>query len=207
MTGIEFDVHFDLVKVKKYWDRQNNRYAAKLLPGEVYATASDELITTVLGSCIAVCIHDPVLKIGGMNHFMLPDSTAGDAMPSILAESARYGSYAMEFLINNLLKMGAKRADLQLKLFGGGKILPSLSDVGERNIEFINRYVEQEELAVLAWDLGGDYPRKINFYPTTGRARMKKFNQLHNTTLIERELGYRQQLQRQESVVGDVELF
>ncbi|MDT8407149.1 MAG: chemoreceptor glutamine deamidase CheD [Methylococcales bacterium] len=193
--------------IKKYWDGQNGIYAAKLLPGEVYVTDQEEMITTVLGSCIAVCVHDPEFNIGGMNHFMLPESMEERQETEILAESTRYGSYAMEFLINGLLKLGAKRERLQLKLFGGGKILPSLSDVGERNIGFIRRYVRQEGFSVQAWDLGGDYPRKVNFYPSTGRVRMKKFTQLHNNTLIERELNYRNRLQQQDAVAGSVELF
>ncbi len=131
--------------INRYWDRENEIIAAKLLPGEYYVTNENEMITTVLGSCIAACIRDSVLGIGGMNHFMLPETSteqAKNAGYSLLGSATRYGNYAMEHLINTILASGGKRKNLEVKVFGGGKIIPSLSDVGLRNIGFVLDYIE-----------------------------------------------------------------
>jgi len=195
--------------IKRYWDRQNNIVAAKLLPGEYYVTQEDELITTVLGSCIAACIRDPIAGIGGMNHFMLPETSkarlhAGNE--SVVGNATRYGNYAMEHLINTILSHGGKRKNLEIKLFGGGKIIPTMSDVGARNIQFVLEYVDAEALKLLGQDLGDIYPRKVNFYPKTGIARMKKIQDIHNETLAIRDKRYGSRL-KDMPVESDVELF
>src|SRR5688572_27285611 len=100
-----------------YYDRHFERQAVKILPGEYFVTNGDKMIVTVLGSCVAVCLRDKVIGIGGMNHFLLPSDGADG--PGLLTESARYGVYAMELLINHLLKMGASRARMEAKVFGG----------------------------------------------------------------------------------------
>jgi chemotaxis protein CheD len=193
--------------INRYWDRQNHVWAAKILPGEYYVTTSEELIVTVLGSCISACVRDPIFGVGGMNHFMLPSSSAAERYGSMqLSDAARYGNYAMEHLINDILKQGARRENLELKLFGGGKVMAKLSDVGLRNIEFVQEYVHTEGLNVVAEDLGDIYPRKILYNPITGKVRMKKLRSMHNNTVFERETRYMQQL-KQEPVAGEVELF
>ncbi len=195
--------------INRYWDRENNIIAAKLLPGEYYVTNEDEMITTVLGSCIAACIRDSVSGIGGMNHFMLPEISteqAKNAGYSLLGSATRYGNYAMEHLINTILASGGKRKNLELKVFGGGKIIPSLSDVGLRNIGFVLDYIDTEALNLLAQDLGDIYPRKVNFYPKTGKVRMKKIKHLHNDTIALRENNYRSQI-KNAAVEGEIELF
>ncbi len=195
--------------IKRYWDMQNNIVAAKLLPGEYYVTKENELITTVLGSCISACIRDPISGIGGMNHFMLPETTkerlrSGDE--AVVGNATRYGNYAMEHLINIILSNGGKRKNLEVKLFGGGKIIPTMSDVGARNIQFILDYIDTEALRLLAQDLGDIYPRKVNFYPMTGKVKMKKIKELHNETIVIRETRYRNSI-KDIPVESNIELF
>lgn len=194
--------------IKRYWDPQNQIVAAKLLPGEYYVTTDDEMITTVLGSCIAACIRDTELGVGGMNHFMLPETAAFgvSATESVIGNAMRYGNYAMEHLINTILRNGGKRKNLEVKLFGGGKIIPTLGDVGLKNVNFVLEYVDTEALTLVSHDLGDIYPRKVNYYPQTGRVRMKKIKDLHNDTIINREKRYRSSIQHIE-VAGEVELF
>lgn len=191
--------------VNRYWDRSLEVNVAKILPGEYYVTAANEGVTTVLGSCVAACIRDKLFGVGGMNHFMLPlrrDEPGRD--PYGAAE--RYGNYAMEHLINDILKNGGRRENLEIKLFGGGKILAQLSDVGERNIEFVRGYLSTEGFRVAAEDLGDIYPRKVMYFPQTGKVLLKKLRSLHNTTVIERETSYMEDL-RKEPVQGEVDLF
>ncbi len=133
------DVSMGFAWQSRAWDQQLGCWAARIQPGEFYITSHHEAITTVLGSCISACIRDPQLGIGGMNHFMLPeDTTAGKSswLDNATGLATRYGSYAMEALINALLKMGANRSRLEVKLFGGGHVLNAGIAVGERNIEF-----------------------------------------------------------------------
>ncbi len=189
-----------------YYDRNFGIQAAKILPGEYYATARDMLIVTVLGSCVSACIRDPVTGIGGMNHFMLPhDSQSG---PNLVSSSARYGTYAMELLINQLIKLGARRERLEAKLFGGGNVMKgfTVTDVGERNARFALEYLKLEGIPVVAQDLRDDYPRKVYFFPATGRVLVKKLRSVHNDTILRRERDYEHKLTA-ESVAGEVELF
>jgi len=189
-----------------YFDRQHNAEAAKIMPGEYYATARDMLLVTVLGSCVCACIRDKVSGIGGMNHFMLPDS--GQDQNDPLGESARYGVYAMEILINQLLKMGAQRGNFEVKVFGGGAVLRgfTVANVGERNAEFVLKFLKTEKIPVAAQDLLDIYPRKVYYFPQTGLVRVKKLKQVHNDTIVNRETEYKSRL-RYSKMEGDVELF
>lgn len=195
--------------INRYWDKENETVAAKLLPGDYYVTFGDEMITTVLGSCVSACIRDAVTGIGGMNHFMLPETTRSrldTRDESIVGTALRYGNYAMEHLINTILQYGGKRKNLEVKLFGGGKVIATLGDVGSRNIEFVLEYVDTEALNLVSHDLGDIYPRKVNFFPKTGRVRMKKIKDLHNETIILREKQYGSQI-KDLSVESTIELF
>lgn len=189
--------------IKRYFDKSNDMIVAKILPGEVYVTRMNEVITTVLGSCISACIRDPYAGVGGMNHFMLPISKNVDVKDS---DAARYGNFAMEQLINEILKNGAQRKNLEVKLFGGGRVLTHMTDVGKRNIEFALEYVRLEGLKLLSEDLGDIFPRKIQYDPITGKARMKKLRTMHNRTVAEREEAYMHEID-QTSSSGDIELF
>jgi chemotaxis protein CheD len=155
---------------------------------------------------VSACIRDNQNGIGGMNHFMLPDSRVDDGSP--LSNSARYGTYAMEILINHITKMGARRANLEAKVFGGGNVLPGLTvtNVGERNAEFVLRFLATEKIRVVARDLVDIYPRKVYFYPKTGKVMVKKLRNVHNNTIFEREKDYGSRLQKI-PVAGEVELF
>jgi chemotaxis protein CheD len=189
-----------------YYEKQFERDASKLLPGEFYVTQKDMVLVTVLGSCVAACIRDTGTGIGGMNHFMLPD--AGSDRGSPVSESARYGVYAMEILINELLKLGARRAYLEAKVFGGGNVMRGLTqaNVGERNSVFVLEYLHTEGVRVAAKDLLDLYPRKVYFFPCTGRVVVRKLRSLHNETIFQCELDYGSRL-RSTRVEGDVELF
>ena len=189
-----------------YFDKSFNSQAVKLLPGEYYVTDKDMLLVTVLGSCVAACIRDCYSGIGGMNHFMLPDG-GGDA-GSPLNASARYGTYAMEILINQLLKLGARRCNLEAKVFGGGNVLDGLTvaNVGPRNADFVLKFLQTEKIRVVAKDLVGIYPRKVYFFPKNSKVMVKKLRNLHNPTISQREKDYRQRLRKVDSG-GDIELF
>jgi chemotaxis protein CheD len=196
----------DFDHINRYWDRNNEVWAAKILPGEYYVSQnSKEVIATTLGSCVSACIRDKVFGIGGMNHFMLPLKSqhgSDDWMDS----ATRYGSYAMEHLINDILKAGGNRKNLEVKLTGGGKIVANMSDVGLRNIEFALDYLKTEDLSILSQDLGDVYPRKVMYFPDSGRLRVKRLRSLHNETLLEREKSYQHELEVQPDS-GGVELF
>jgi chemotaxis protein CheD len=187
-----------------YYDRTFDCDAAKILPGEYYYTQQNMLIVTVLGSCVAACIRDRVTGLGGMNHFMLPDG--GDSGP--VSASMRYGTYAMEVLINDLLKAGARRESLEAKVFGGGAVLRGFTamNVGERNAAFVTSFLKTEKIPMLAEDLNDIYPRKVYFFPRTGKVLVKKLMQTHNDTLAKRELDYASRL-KVEPVAGDIDLF
>jgi chemotaxis protein CheD len=188
----------------RYFDRTFNSEAVKVLPGEYIVTTSNMVLVTVLGSCVSACIRDRVKGIGGMNHFMLAESQDRGA----LSASARYGVYAMEILINHLLKLGASRANLEAKLFGGGRVMAALgsSMVGERNASFALQFLKTEGITVVAQDLLDITPRKVYFFPYTGRALVKKLAQTNNDTLARREKEYLARL-TEAPVAGDVELF
>ncbi|MBC3916266.1 chemoreceptor glutamine deamidase CheD [Undibacterium sp. CY18W] len=189
-----------------YYDRTFDCDAAKILPGEFYFTNKDMLIVTVLGSCVSACIRDRVSGVGGMNHFMLPDS-GGDADNPVSA-SMRYGTYAMEVLINELLKAGAKRENMEAKVFGGGNVLRGFTaiNVGERNAKFVLDYLRAERMRVIAEDLNDIYPRKVYFFPKTGKVLVKKLKVEHNDTLRRREQDYASRL-KTTAVGGEVDLF
>lgn len=187
----------------KYFDKHFQRPAMKIQPGEFYATAEDEVIVTVLGSCISACLLDPVGLVGGMNHFMLPEDRNRETRDVFFA--ARYGGVAMELLINELLRLGARKDRLVAKVFGGGRVMKGMGDVGARNIEFVLRFLAQESIPIWSEDIAGDYARKIYFFPHTGQVLMRRIERLHNDTLLDRESAFRTRISRPDE--GDVELF
>lgn len=186
-----------------------NLVAAKILPGEFYVSLHGEMIATVLGSCISACIRDRVHGIGGMNHFMLPVqgeySSAQWGVSSVSAPS-RYGNWAMEFLINEILKAGGERQNLEVKVFGGGNVLSNMTSVGIRNIEFVKTYLAQEGLQIKASDVGDQFPRKVLYFPDTGAVKVRKLKQTNNNTVVQREKAYIEGIISQPKS-GDIELF
>lgn len=189
----------------RYYDRTFDTDAVKLLPGEYHATRDDVALVTVLGSCVSACIRDPEAGIGGMNHFMLPDTSS---VADGVSGSARYGVNAMEVLINDLIKLGARRTSLEAKVFGGARVMASLagSDVGSRNAQFAIDYLCREAIPMRARDLLDSYPRKVYFFPLSGRVMIKKLIHVQNDTVSVRERAYADQLKRA-PMSGDVELF
>jgi chemotaxis protein CheD len=188
-----------------YYDARLNAEVAKIYPGQYFVTDRDMVLATVLGSCVAACIRDAAAGVGGMNHFLLPQ-TFGDVSPA--NRSARYGTYAMEVLINRLLQYGARKNTMEAKIFGGGNLIPDLrtAAVGESNARFILDYLGKEGIQVAAKDLLDECARKIYFFPATGRVMVKKLRQLHNDTVLARERDYSRQLQLAD-LSGGVELF
>ncbi len=195
--------------IRRVWRQQQQIVVAKIMPGEFFVTDQNEMIVTVLGSCISACVRDTVQGIGGMNHFMLPETTGNKLQirsESIVSAAMRYGNYAMEHLINTILSYGGKRKNLEVKVFGGGKIIEALGDTGQRNIDFILDYLDTEALRLVSQDLGDIYPRKIHYYPVTGRVRVKKIKTLHPDKVIFTETQYQKRM-KNESVEGQIELF
>ena len=196
--------------VNRYWDKRMNLPAAKIMPGEFYVSKSGEMIVTVLGSCISACIRDVQLGIGGMNHFMLPEQgehSTENWGTSAISSASRYGNWAMEYLINEILKLGGTRRNLEIKIFGGGNVLSNMTDIGERNIQFVRKYLYEENFDVAAEDLGDVYPRKVLYFPDTGAVKVRKLRETANDTLLQREMSYSKNLEEKPSQGGSVELF
>jgi chemotaxis protein CheD len=179
--------------------------AAKILPGEYHVTDRDIAIVTVLGSCVAACIRDRGNGIGGMNHFMLPD--VGSALDPTSAP-ARYGTFAMEVLINQLLKRGARREYLEAKVFGGANVIPGIkqASVGRRNSDFVLAFLQTENIPVVARDLEDICPRKVAYFPRTGIARVKRMLDQPLAAATQREQTYKKKLQVAD-LSGGIELF
>src|SRR5579863_4245741 len=169
-----------------YFDNHFQRPGVKLLPNEFYTTDEDMVLVTVLGSCVAACIQDRTAGIGGMNHFMLPDDGSDASHAS--SDSMRYGAYAMEVLINELIKRGGRRERFEAKVFGGGAVLAGMTtiNIGDRNSEFVRRYLALEKIRIVAEDLQGMHPRKVAFMPRSGQVMVKKLK-TQQDPVVERE--------------------
>lgn len=165
---------------------------------------ADEMLVTTLGSCVAACVRDPVASIGGMNHFLLPD--VPDGQDDQVSSAARYGSVAMERLINAILAGGGRRERLEVKVFGGAKVIKTSVDVGDRNAAFVLDYVRREGLRLVSQDLGGRFARRVHFYPVTGRCFRRALRPEALSQTIDRELNFETTLQRR-PLDGEVELF
>ena len=187
-----------------YFDRDFQVDAVKILPGQYHA-ARHGAITTVLGSCVSTCLWDPLERIGGMNHFMLPGDTASPGSP--WAESARFGVYAMEVLINQMLRMGAERRRLVAKVFGGAQLLAGFDrlDVGAKNSGFVLEFLRVEGIPVVAKDLMDVCPRKVHFFVDSGKVQVKRLNLAPSDPLQKRERDYFTRLAGKAG--GEVEIF
>jgi chemotaxis protein CheD len=187
-----------------YHDPQLKRAAVKLLPGEYFVVRDNRVLCTVLGSCVSACIRDPVAGVAGMNHFLLPIAGRNDDVVS-----ARYGVHAMELLINGLLKNGAKRARMQVKLFGGGNLMGSKNDnnVGHNNARFALQFMREEGLSVISQDLFGHQPRKIWYLPESGKVMLRRLITTRNDTILRREIELSRKLREAPDADDNVELF
>jgi chemotaxis protein CheD len=193
--------------VARYHDKQFGLEAVKILPGQYHSGAGDGLIVTVLGSCVAACLHDPAARIGGMNHFMLPGGRNDGPAAQGAADAARLGVYAMELLINQMLKLGADRSRIVAKVFGGGSVLQGMDvlNIGNQNGAFVLDFLQEERIPVLASDLYDACARKVYFFPDSGRVLVKRLGTTRNDTIQRRERDYLAQLAAGGS--SDVEIF
>ncbi len=191
--------------IKRYWDEGRQAFMAKILPGQFYVSVHDEYITTVLGSCVSACIRDRKFGIGGMNHFMLPVSGENFKIGAG-TDAERYGNYAMENMINVILSHGGQRKNLEVKVFGGGRIIAGATDIGRKNIDFVLQYIRLEGLELLSQDVGDTCPRKVIYNPYTGKAFVKRLRSLNSDGIYESERRYQEEL-KQKPIAGDVELF
>jgi chemotaxis protein CheD len=185
-----------------YADHHFQYDAVKVLPGEYFVSNEDIVIMTVLGSCIAACIWDGRARAGGMNHFMLPDGDSADGF-------GRYGSYAMELLINEMLKKGARRESMQAKVFGGAQVMAGFTtmNVGERNTKFVLEYLATERIPVVSQDVLDIHPRKVCFFPVTGKALVKRLAHSHPETLAVEERKGNAATVAKSTSGGSIDLF
>ena len=195
--------------VARYWDQAHDCFVARVLPGEYYVTRHNEAVSTVLGSCVSACIRDSRCNVGGMNHFMLPldESQGTSAWGEAVSSATRYGNVAMERLINEILKLGGRRDDLQIKLVGGGHVLPEMTtDIGARNIAFVRQFIEREGYQVLGEDLGDRFARRVVYFPQSGRIRVRKLIPGRDENFAVQERAYLKHLDST-PIEGDIELF
>jgi len=178
----------------RYFDRYFDRAAVKILPGEFYATAENTMIVTVLGSCIAVCLRDASNGISGMNHFLLPQDYSEEQEGSPF----QYSDVAVDSLISEMVKLGAKERCLEAKVFGAANVLSGLNmvNVGQKSADSVLAYLRYKEIPLIASDLLDQYPRKVYFFPETGEVKVKKIKNLNNTTILDRESEYRMRLRK-----------
>lgn len=183
-----------------FWDAHFKNDAVKVLPGEYFVHDEDLLITTTLGSCIAACLWDRDRRIGGMNHFMLPEGSG---------DSGRYGSYAMELLINEMMKRGASRLTMEAKVFGGGAVISGMNslNVGERNTKFVIEYLQTERIPIVSKDVMDIYPRKVCFLPGSGKAMVKRLAPTNAEALVAQDRAAAQKAVPTTTGGGSVDLF
>lgn len=187
---------------KRFHDAKENIDVVKLYSGDWYVTRKNEMLATILGSCVAVCIRDPIAQVGGMNHFLLP----GDESSTPLSEGARYGVFAMESLINGILKAGGRKERLEIKVFGGGNVINNSARIGSRNAAFIRNFLRKEGYRTQAEDLEGDFPRRVHFYPLMGKVMVRKLRRREDMVVVQEEARFKQAI-AQKPVEGNIELF
>jgi len=183
-----------------FYDAHFQNEAVKVLPGEFYVDNEDLLVMTTLGSCIAACLYDRHARIGGMNHFMLPEGSG---------ESGRYGTYAMELLINEMMKRGASRLTMEAKVFGGGAVISGMNslNVGERNTKFVLDFLQTERIPVVSKDVMEVYPRKVCFLPASGKAMVKRLAPTNTDAFVQQDRLAAQKAIPVSTGGGSIDLF
>jgi len=183
-----------------FYDAHFKNAAVKILPGEYFVDTEDILVMTTLGSCIAACLWDRHAQIGGMNHFMLPEGTG---------DSGRYGSFAMELLINEMMKRGAAKSRMEAKIFGGGAVIAGMNtiNVGERNTNFVIDFLKLERIPIVSKDVMDVYPRKVCFLPHSGKAMVKRLAPTNTDALVQQDRAAAQKAQPVVAAGGSVDLF
>ena len=188
--------------INRFFELASGLWIAQILPGDFYVSRQNEIISTVLGSCISTCVRDPKAGIGGMNHFMLPEDPGGRD-----GASARYGLFAMEQLINALLTRGARRESMEIKIVGGGRVIKGMGDVGRSNIDFVRDFLAAECMPILAEDVGLSVARRVRYNPSTGSLRVLHLPMTENDKVAEREVGLASKIRGGSQKRADIELF
>lgn len=189
---------------KSYFDAREQVNVIKIFSGDWYvSTRTDEMIATILGSCVSACVRDPVARIGGMNHFLLPGEDQAESQAS---DSARYGGFAMESLINGVLKAGGQKHRLEFKVFGGGNVINNSARIGSKNARFIREFLQREGFRITSEDLEGEHPRRLHYYPATGKVMVRLLRRREDLVVVEEETRYTQQISNA-PVEGEIELF
>lgn len=196
-------------EVKRFYDPRFKATSVMVLPGRHYVSkVSEEMIVTLLGSCVAACIRDPITAVGGLNHFLLPESNSGQWGQANAA--MRYGNHAMETLINDIIKQGGIRSRLEIKVFGGAHIIEGRStlSVGQQNVDFVENYLQNEGFTIAAKHLGGPLPRRIHYFPVSGKVNMLLLRRAPDNDLFKKEREYQSTIKTDDNDdSGDVELF
>jgi chemotaxis protein CheD len=187
--------------INRYFEGATGLWIAQILPGDFYVSRRDEVISTVLGSCVSTCIRDPQARIGGMNHFMLPDDPSGKD-----EASARYGLFAMEQLINAMMLLGATRERMEIKIVGGGRVISGTGDVGRSNVDFVRHFLRNEKMSILVEDIGLDVARRVRYRPATGQLRVLHLPMTENQIIARRESELASKISARARLV-DIELF
>lgn len=189
---------------KRFHDKEKNIDIVKIFSGDWYvATRSGIMLSTILGSCVSACIRDPVLGIGGMNHFLLPGDNQIDSQVS---DAARYGVFAMERLINGILSQNGQKHRLEIKIFGGGNVTNNSARIGSQNAAFIRNYLNKEGFRIASEDLEGNFPRCVHYYPDTGTVMMRLLKRKEDLIVVKEEMKYSKEI-NQKPIDGDIELF
>lgn len=190
---------------KQYYDMYEHVHVVKIFAGDWYVSPPGEhvMLGTILGSCVSACIRDPIAKIGGMNHFLLPGD---NAMDSAISDAARYGVFAMEQLINGILTAGGQKHRLEVKVFGGGNVINHSARIGSKNAAFIREFLTREGFPITSQDLEGDHPRRVHYYTDTGKVMMRKLRRREDFAVAEEEALYKKTIAHQ-PVEGEIDLF
>ena len=191
--------------IRRMTDTRFPYEVAVILPGEYFVSREPKVVYTVLGSCISVCLRDPFVGVGGMNHFMLAAPASDNALDRWV-DTGRYGSFAMEMLMNEIFKRGGKKERLEAKVFGGGKIYDGTIDIGAKNAAWALDFLEQEGISPLKADVGDLCPRKVYYFTDSGKVLLKKLDRVVATAIAQEEGQYREKLQRAPAQ-SDVTLF
>ncbi len=186
---------------KRFHDDSDDVDVVKIFSGEWYvSTKGKEMLATILGSCVSACIRDPLIGVGGMNHFLLP----GD--DGEMSESARYGVFAMESLINDILKAGGRKDRFEVKVFGGGNVINNSARIGSKNAKFIRDFLRREGFRVTSEDLEGEHPRRLHYFPDTGKVMMRLLKRKEDMIVVEEEKRYTKEIIKK-PIEGKIELF
>ena len=202
--GLELPVADYFHGSKRVFDAREQHYVVKIFSGEWYvSTRPGEMLATILGSCVSACIRDPLAGVGGMNHFLLPGDERD--VPQ-LSEAARYGVFAMENLINGILKAGGRKERLEVKVFGGGNVINNSSRIGSKNAAFIRQFLHNEGYRIASEDLEGVHPRRLHYFPDSGRVMMRLLRRREDMVVLDEEARYTQKIEAA-PVEGEIELF